>query len=570
MKNICLLFALLWPCLSCLAQRSGKDYAIFFVASKFDDKWKPLPDAPTEANLLAADLRDGYGFDVRIVADAKRSDILRTMGEYKRKQYGPEDQLLLFFSMHGYHDAGSDKGYLIPKDGLYDDPIYESWLAHSQLADIAASIPCRRVLVSLDACYSGIFGGSRDRPTAAAWETNNDCQSRVKAAFKGSDQTRKYVAAGGDQRVPAKSDFAVQWHRALQQGYGDDGLLSFSELAATLDQFRDPRPVWGDFVRSTFGDFVFVRKNRCGATSASPATAVLSASDKDKAQWHEAEAANTLDAYRKYLRNCGDYCLYKEDAEAAIGRLKATMPQPAKTTKDLGEIISKPEIEVVYDPKTVKPVVKISTKTLGATIRYTTNGTEPIETSPIYTVPFTTTATCTVRAKAFKRGLISSNTDSAQVTLYKMFPALNLLREPAAGLRAELRTVDGGDYTSDKVIRGFIEKADDVTIIKPDPYCAENKCGMLWKGYIEIPTTGGYRFWTESNDGSLLSIDGEIVVNNDGEHSMTEKTGIANLQKGWHSIRIVYFNTGGDYGLKVRYAELGEEKRELESGMLAH
>lgn len=297
--------------------RTGKDYAVFFVASKFDNGWKPLPDASAEANLLAADLRDGYGFDVRIVTDANKIDILRVLGEYKGKKYGSDDQLLLFFSMHGYHDMGSDKGYLIPKNGLYDDPVYETWLSHSQLAEITASIPCRRVLLSLDACYSGIFGGSRDKPSAAAWEIGDDCQIRATAAFAGKEQTRKYVAAGGDQRVPAKSAFAAQWHRALQQGYGSDGLLSFAELTATLDNFQDPRPVWGDFVPSTFGDFVFVRKSGCAAVSAPVKSG---ASDEDKAQWRKAQSSNTLALYRQYLRDCS-LCLYATEAEEAIARL---------------------------------------------------------------------------------------------------------------------------------------------------------------------------------------------------------------------------------------------------------
>jgi len=227
--------------------------------------------------------------------------------------------------MHGYHDAGSDKGYLIPRDGLYDDPIYESWVAHSQLADIAASIPCRRVLVSLDACYSGIFSANRDKPGVAAWETGNDCQARAKAAFAGKDQTRKYVAAGGDQRVPAKSGFAVQWHRALQQGYGDDGLLSFAELAATLDQFKEPRPVWGDFVRSTLGDFVFVRKDGCATPPPPDTKQAASPAELDKALWRQAQATNTIAAYRKYLRDCS-LCLYSQEAETAILQTKPVVP----------------------------------------------------------------------------------------------------------------------------------------------------------------------------------------------------------------------------------------------------
>ncbi len=51
------------------------------------------------------------------------------------------------------------------------------------------------------------------------------------------------LVAGGFAQSPARTG----------KDYGEDGLLSFAELAATLDQFREPRPVWGDFVRSTLG-----------------------------------------------------------------------------------------------------------------------------------------------------------------------------------------------------------------------------------------------------------------------------------------------------------------------------
>ena len=90
---------------------------------------------------LAKVLHDQYGFNVRIVRNATRADIVSVLGEYKAKKYGPLDQLLLFFSMHGVHDGGSDQGYLIPKDGLQDDATYESWYAHSALRDMANSMP---------------------------------------------------------------------------------------------------------------------------------------------------------------------------------------------------------------------------------------------------------------------------------------------------------------------------------------------------------------------------------------------------------------------------------------------
>jgi alpha-L-fucosidase len=236
-----------------------------------------------------------------------------------------------------------------------------------------------------------------------------------------------------------------------------------------------------------------------------------------------------------------------------------------------GEFAAKPKIELNYHPSTAQPTVKMSVPTPGATIRFTLDGKEPTDASPAYTAPITPTAPCTVRAKAFKMGILASNTDSVSIGAYQIQPALNLLRQPAPGLRAELRTLGENEkYTIEKVPKAFLEKVAIVENIKPDEYCVENKCGMVWKGYIEIPATGGYQFWTESDDGSRLYLDGELVVDNDGDHGMTEKTGIAFLEKGWHAVQIVYFNSGGGCGLKVHYAPLGEMRRELEGELLGH
>jgi hypothetical protein len=57
--------------------------------------------------------------------------------------------------------------------------------------------------------------------------------------------------------------------------------------------------------------------------------------------------------------------------------------------------------------------VSITCSTEGATIRYTTNGAEPISFSTMYTGPVSVGDTITVKAKAFKTGLTDSNTASA-------------------------------------------------------------------------------------------------------------------------------------------------------------
>ena len=56
--------------------------------------------------------------------------------------------------------------------------------------------------------------------------------------------------------------------------------------------------------------------------------------------------------------------------------------------------------------------VTITTSTPGAEIRYTTDGSLPDETGTLYTAPITIPTTTVLRARAFKTGLLPSNTDT--------------------------------------------------------------------------------------------------------------------------------------------------------------
>ncbi|MEZ4699345.1 MAG: putative Ig domain-containing protein [Rhodothermales bacterium] len=78
--------------------------------------------------------------------------------------------------------------------------------------------------------------------------------------------------------------------------------------------------------------------------------------------------------------------------------------------------------------------------------------------------------------------------------------------------------------------------------------------GFRHRGYLQIETAGDYTFYTTSDDGSRLWIDGALVVDNDGLHGAAEKSGVVNLAAGFHPIEVTFFEKGGAESLVVQYA----------------
>jgi PA14 domain len=65
--------------------------------------------------------------------------------------------------------------------------------------------------------------------------------------------------------------------------------------------------------------------------------------------------------------------------------------------------------------------------------------------------------------------------------------------------------------------------------------------GIDYTGKIWIEEPGLYRFSLLSDDGSRLMIDGETVIDMDGQHSAVAGTGEVHLTRGAHELRVSYF-----------------------------
>lgn len=74
-----------------------------------------------------------------------------------------------------------------------------------------------------------------------------------------------------------------------------------------------------------------------------------------------------------------------------------------------------------------------------------------------------------------------------------------------------------------------------------------------WTGKFRIETAGLYTFWTESDDGSRVYVDGTMVVANGGFHPVTERSGNVTLSSGDHSIVVVFFQGIGDLSIVLSW-----------------
>jgi hypothetical protein len=83
-----------------------------------------------------------------------------------------------------------------------------------------------------------------------------------------------------------------------------------------------------------------------------------------------------------------------------------------------------------------------------------------------------------------------------------------------------------------------------------------------YDGTVSIRHSGHYNFWTNSDDGSKLWVNGKQVVNNDGLHGMHWRHGRTYLRAGTCAkIKVVMFEHGGGAGIIAQWSGPGVRRQ---------
>jgi hypothetical protein len=138
-------------------------------------------------------------------------------------------------------------------------------------------------------------------------------------------------------------------------------------------------------------------------------------------------------------------------------------------------------------------------------------------------------------------------------------------------------TVNGIDYSyyegsSFPVVPDFstLTPVKTGTVTNFDIYIANRseRFAVNFSGYINVPADGQYTFYTASDDGSMLYIDNQLVVDNNGEHSVAERSGVIGLMAGMHAISVGYAQQKLDAVLNVSYSGSGVSKQIIPSTVM--
>lgn len=154
-------------------------------------------------------------------------------------------------------------------------------------------------------------------------------------------------------------------------------------------------------------------------------------------------------------------------------------------------------------------------------------------------LPLNSDFTFTVRAKDFG-GNLSAASNAAAASTY----VTGLFYEHTTGTFSDIDLINWS-------VAEYEGKVANFTLA---PRTQEDYFNFQFDGYLYITTGGSYQFQTYSDDGSRVTIDGILAVDNDGQHGPRTITGTAmTLSAGPRLINVKYFDYTGGQSLVVKY-----------------
>ncbi|MBM2805248.1 MAG: putative cysteine peptidase, partial [Deltaproteobacteria bacterium] len=245
----------------------GKYHAL--VIGNNDYRLLPrLETSVNDAREVARILREQYGFNVTLLLNANRYEILAALNTV-RERLTSEDNLLIYYAGHGELDRKNQRGNWLPIDA--EPTSSANWISNITITDVLNAMSVKQLLVVADSCYSGTL----TRSALGRLEGGINRQETLKVMqLMARQRSRMVLTSGGVEPVidnlgGANSVFARSFMEVLNS---NTGVLPGQELfghlqlrvaavAQRVDIRQIPEYAPIKFAGHESGDFFFVRTN---------------------------------------------------------------------------------------------------------------------------------------------------------------------------------------------------------------------------------------------------------------------------------------------------------------------
>ena len=208
------------------------------------------------------------------------------------------------------------------------------------------------------------------------------------------------------------------------------------------------------------------------------------------------------------------------------------------------------------------PAIRLTHRGEAGTLRYTLDGSQPGPESPAYHEPLGLSGPGVVRAAIFQDSLQLSPESQASFRLRPVGAGYGVRYQVWLG--EALSRLPEGDRWGTPVARGVTAEFDLAGVDLPRP----EQVVVRFEAALTVAEAGTYQFFLASDDGSRLYVNGQLVVDNDGDHGVIERSGKIDLAAGVQSLRLDWFNGGGGGEVSLAYAGPGLPRQVVPAGRL--
>jgi hypothetical protein len=136
----------------------AKSYLLIIAVDKYK-YWKSLSNAVKDARDFKKVLLDRYGFDQTNIfelynEEATLENIEEAFEALKTKGTN-QDNLIIYYSGHGYYDPSFDLGYWVPSEGRTNSGATATFIPNDNIRNYIKNLEFRHVFMIADACFSG-------------------------------------------------------------------------------------------------------------------------------------------------------------------------------------------------------------------------------------------------------------------------------------------------------------------------------------------------------------------------------------------------------------------------------